>query len=84
MKRDDDVVGEAASPPRSDHPDRYPEQERDEKRDADEKDRVRERPADDLRDRRGVVRARDAEVEVGDPVEVDDVVLPDRVVPSPE
>ena len=80
----DHAVDEAAAPPGGDHADGGADDEREQEGDADQEDRVRQRPADHLGHGRRVVRRRDAEVEVRDPAEVRDVVLPDRVVATAE
>ena len=78
------AVDGAAAAPRREHSDARADEEREHEGDADQEHRVRQRPADHLRHGRRVVRRRDAEVEVRDPVQVGDVVLPDRVVAAAE
>jgi hypothetical protein len=77
----------STTPPRrhaGDHPDRGADDEREQERDPDEEDRVRQRPADHLGHRRRVVRRRETEIEVHDPAQVRDVVLPDRLIATAE
>ena len=79
-RRDDEVVGEPASPPRRDHADPGAEQEREQERHADERDRVRQGPPHHLGHLRRIVRGRDAEVERHHVLQVARIRLPERLL----
>ena len=80
----EDVVHQASPSPRGERPQRRADEERAEETGADQEDRPRQRVADHLGHGRRVVGGGDAEVEVRDPAQVDDVVVPDRVVAAAE